>query len=508
MLTLRRQLFKGRLKKALEPPPPSHYEYSISPKTYNFKVPSTKQTLNPIQLIYQKAVNFPFDKSNEEVYNSYPKVTANQLLDRKSRPRGVLMSTADFIEDLLYNKHYGYFAKEAEIYHPDKPFSYPNVKDIDGFMEAWGESYSKYEQDDTKPLQLWHTPTELFNPYYGESLARYILFNYKLNGNYPYEDLIIYEMGGGNGTLMCNILNYIKKHEPLIYAKTQYKIIEISQQLAKKQKASYSKRLQEEGLNTDMLEIHNVSIFDWKKVVEEPCFFIALEVFDNFAHDLIAYDMNTGEPTEGKVLIDKKGDFYQFFTRELSPYTNAYLQLREHGKFSVLKYQTTFKGKFESAKSFYKSVHPLLESATKLKIKQMVFPFNDDLSTPEYIPTRLLQFFQILKHKFPNHSWISSDFHYWPNTIRGFNAPVVQTMLKKEMVDVRTYMVQQGYFDIMFATDFEIANDMYQRVTGKDSRINTHRGFLEQWADVEATTTKDGENPMLDFYRNVSFLTS
>lgn len=157
MLTLRRQLFKGRLKKALEPPPPSHYEYSISPKTYNFKVPSTKQTLNPIQLIYQKAVNFPFDKSNEEVYNSYPKVTANQLLDRKSRPRGVLMSTADFIEDLLYNKHYGYFAKEAEIYHPDKPFSYPNVKDIDGFMEAWGESYSKYEQDDTKPLQLWHT---------------------------------------------------------------------------------------------------------------------------------------------------------------------------------------------------------------------------------------------------------------------------------------------------------------------------------------------------------------
>lgn len=31
--------------------------------------------------------------------------------------------------------------------------------------------------------------------------------------------------------------------------------------------------------------------------------------------------------------------------------------------------------------------------------------------------------------------------------------------------------------DIMFATDFEIANDMYQKVTGKESKINTHRGF-------------------------------
>ena len=64
-----------------------------------------------------------------------------------------------------------------------------------------------------KSLQLWHTPTELFHPYYGEALARYILVNYKLNV-YPYNDLIIYEMGGGNGTLMCDILNYIRKHQP------------------------------------------------------------------------------------------------------------------------------------------------------------------------------------------------------------------------------------------------------------------------------------------------------
>ncbi|KAI5952032.1 hypothetical protein KGF54_005107 [Candida jiufengensis] len=504
MITLRRNLFKGKLKTPPSPSPsPAHYEYSITPNTYTFKVPSFKRPLNPIQLIYQKAVNFPFETSIDETYKSYPHITSKQLLNKKTRPKGVIMTTSDFIEDSLYNKNYGYFMKEVEIYH-SKPFNYNQVEDIDEFIGEWSKSYSKY----SKSSQLWHTPTELFNPYYGESLARYILLNYKLNGNYPYEDLIIYEMGGGNGTLMCNILSYIKKHEPEIYTKTQYKIIEISNQLAAKQKESYTKKLKEEGLDSNILTIYNKSIFDWDQIVEEPCFFIALEVFDNFAHDMIAYDINSGEPLEGKVLIDKKGDFYQFFTPELSDYSNAYLQLRENSKFSILDQQKTFNGKLETFRSLFGSTHPLLESTTKLKIKNSILPFNDDLTPPEFIPTRLIKFFNILKHKFPNHSLISSDFHTLPNTIKGFNAPVVQTVLNKETIDVSTYMVHQGYFDIMFATDFEMANELYTKITGKISKINTHKEFLEQWADVDATTTKYGENPMLDFYRNVSFLTS
>ncbi|CAK9440641.1 uncharacterized protein LODBEIA_P46580 [Lodderomyces beijingensis] len=507
MLTIRRHLFRGKLKSVLPPPPKkTHYEYSISPNTYSFKVPSYKRPLNPIQLIYQQAVNFPFEKSVNDVYRSYPTITSAQQRNRKTRPKGVLMSSADFIEDSLYNKHYGYFSKEVEIFQPDKPFKYSDVADVDDFVENWRQSYPKADPK-SKSLQLWHTPTELFNPHYGESLARYILLNYKLNGSYPYEDLVIYEMGGGNGTLMCNILNYIKQQEPEIYDRTQYKIIEISNQLAEKQAKSYQKRLQSEGLSADKLEIFNKSIFDWDKVVDEPCFFIALEVFDNFAHDVIKYDMHSGEPLEGKVLIDKQGDFYQFFTPELSEYSKAYLQLRESGKLSILQ-SSSFNAKVENLKSLFKQVHPLFESPTMVKLKNSVLPFNDDLTTAEYIPTRLVKFFNILKHRFPNHSLISSDFHYLPNTIAGYNGPVVQTILNGDTIDVRTYMVQQGYFDIMFATDFEMAEELYKQITGKIPKISTHREFLEKWADVNATSTKSGENPMLDFYRNASFLTS
>ncbi|RLV90710.1 hypothetical protein JA1_004396 [Spathaspora sp. JA1] len=515
-------------------------------------------TFNFIEYIYRYTTNYPFgDKSPQEIYDEYPLTNSEKLSRLINRPKRVKMTTSDFIEDSLYNPNYGYFSKEVEIYQPDLPFEYNNIDDIDEFLNVWQKSYSKYDNTSSKlpatitqqkknqevsvftpkpskskyatlaqkihqsdlqasqqthsrkSIQLWHTPTELFQPYYGEAIARYILVNYKLNGNYPYNDLIIYEMGGGNGTLMCNILNYIKVNQPDIYARTQYKIIEISSQLVNKQMTSaFKNKLINQGLDSDKLTIYNKSIFKWNKLVDDPCFFIALEVFDNFAHDLIAYDNISGEPYEGKVLIDQHGDFYQFFTKELSYYSNMYLTLRENSSYSMLKQQ----GKIlDKVKAMVKpdKVHPLLHSSKQLEYKHMFFPFKDNLTPGEFIPTRLIEFFQILNHKFPQHSLITSDFNQLPKTIPGaFNSPVVQTVLQDKMIDVSTYMCHQGYFDIMFATDFDLASELYKKLTGKVVRIESHEEFLNQWGDLQATSTKTGENPMVDFYKNVSFMVS
>lgn len=605
----RRHLFsKLNPKNIIEKDELIHHEYSIRPDTFAFKVAEdrtrgfgkkrkeekdsdsngsrisggkvhpfqknvsegtvpTATSFNPIQFIYQNSTNYPFDvKSPQQVYNEYPLTTSAKLARLKERPRRVKMASVDFIEDSLYNPNYGYFSKEVEIFHPDKPFDYNNIEDVDEFMESWEKAYSKYDSISNKfqnqsqindlmmaadlqpsgqlskyasmaktvykqdveakslqqsgkrskrSLQLWHTPTELFQPYYGEALARYILVNYKLNGSYPYHDLIIYEMGGGNGTMMCNILNYIKENEPDVYARTTYKIIEISSQLAHKQLSSALRsKLTSQGLDTSKLEIINQSIFAWNKVVESPCFFIALEVFDNFSHDLIRYDNETGIPHEGRVLIDDKGDFYEFFTPQLSQYSQALLTLRENGTYPILKNLDKMKSKWRLTKSWIPLVdkdviHPLEYSTTKLKWMNRVLPFKDNLTPGEFIPTRLLQFFHILQHKFPQHSLICSDFNYLPKTIPGYyNAPLVQTVLQDRMVDVSTYMCYQGYFDIMFATDFNLALDLYKQVVGKVARVESHKEFLEQWADIDATTTKKGENPMLDFYTNVSFMVS
>ncbi|CAK7895498.1 hypothetical protein CAAN1_10S00320 [[Candida] anglica] len=542
------------------------------PKSHPLQKGTDTSAYNVMDFIYRNATNYPFeDKTPQEVFNRYPSINSLKLGRSKTRPKKIKMLTSDFIEDSLYNPNYGYFSQEVEIFHQDKPFDYNNIADVDDFMEHWSRAYAKYEdpkikatkeananrkraadssttkeestpatstskfvaraktieqqelartgqfQQTKNSLQLWHTPTELFSPFYGEALARYLLVNYKLNGHYPYHDLIIYEMGGGNGTLMCNILNYIKETQPDVYARTQYKIIEISSQLAEKQKANaMEQKLVSQGLDSSKVEIINKSIFHWDTVVNEPCYFIALEVFDNFSHDLIRYDNNTGEPYQGHVVIDDHGDFYEFFTPELSPYANAYLQLRENGSQSVLQRSGTTRGKLDTMKSLIpfgvnheQTVHPLLQSSSKLRWKHSLLPFKDNLTPGEFIPTRLLQFFQILKHKFPNHSLVCSDFHYLPKSIPGYyNAPVVQTVLQDTMVDVSTYMCYQGYFDIMFPTDFAVASDLYRQVTGKVPRVESHREFLEQWADAEATVTKKGENPMLDFYSNVSFMVS
>lgn len=88
---------------------------------------------------------------------------------------------------------------------------------------------------------------------------------------FPYEDLIIYEIGAGNGTLALNILDYIREEYPEVYDRTQYKIIEISGMLA---------NLQREKLCTKhpCVTVTNQSVLHWSKREMAPCFFVAMEV--------------------------------------------------------------------------------------------------------------------------------------------------------------------------------------------------------------------------------------
>lgn len=103
---------------------------------------------------------------------------------------------------------------------------------------------------------------------------------------YPYEDLIVYEIGAGNGTLMGDILDYIAEYEPEVYDRTRYRIVEISERLGDLQrgrarggdgKAALKGPATRKG-HADKVEVIHSSIFDWDKVVPEPCFFLAMEV--------------------------------------------------------------------------------------------------------------------------------------------------------------------------------------------------------------------------------------
>jgi SAM-dependent MidA family methyltransferase len=51
----------------------------------------------------------------------------------------------------------------------------------------------------------WLTPVELFQPHYGNAIAKYVLETFK-HALHTKTDLHIYEIGGGTGTLAKNVL--------------------------------------------------------------------------------------------------------------------------------------------------------------------------------------------------------------------------------------------------------------------------------------------------------------
>lgn len=517
------------------------HDYSVFPETLQYRLPFESEKGQPpkphsniIKLLFEQGGVESMDLGlNEEKFARYPTTNPTKLNKKTTRPVSVKMLTSDFIDDSLYNVNYGYFAKEAVIFQPDRPFDYNRLAGQDEFMQKWLQAYDKYDQDKMKSLQvikrntgaqpsedgnhskssprskttaqpktgkkpaegdeykivkpslqLWHTPTELFQPFYGEALARYILESYKLK-NFPYEDLVIYEAGAGNGTLMLNILDFLEKNEPEVYVRTKYRIIEISSKLFNKQNSRLDR-------HRDKVEVINKSILEWDTLVSEPCFFIALEVFDNLSHDVVRYDIDTKQPYQGYVVIDEHNDFHEYYSPELDSWTSEFLKLREQSAYPILKLRN----------------HPANQLYPWMKMREIFNPLRNNLSDPEYIPTRLYKLFTILKKYFPQHQILASDFSHFDKTIRGYNSPTVQTMYKDNMVNTDTYMVEQGYFDIMFPTDFKAMNELYKQVVGRESHTCSHADFLLEWADVEKTKTKSGENPMVELYSNADFIYS
>lgn len=138
----------------------------------------------------------PFDPAPVDAAQraTYPTVTARDLRKYTSPPRKVRMLARDFIDDSLYNPHYGYFPKQAVIFDPDaaalvrfhnagKPgsvaapaenagkcrargFDFASMKNMAEWDKAVAETYGIIEEADEKACglgrQVWHTPIELF----------------------------------------------------------------------------------------------------------------------------------------------------------------------------------------------------------------------------------------------------------------------------------------------------------------------------------------------------------
>jgi hypothetical protein len=146
-------------------------------------------------------------------------------------------------------------------------------------------------------------------------------------------------------------------------------------------------------------------------------------------------------------VIDDNGDFDELYEPITDPLIKRFLNYR-----SQIRHPSPA------------LASPLMSYPTLRAIRRNL-PFAPNLTPlPEFIPTRLLSFLEVLRDKFPSHRLLLSDFSSLPDTMKGYNSPVVQTRYRDTMVPVETYMVQQGYFDIFFPTSFELLRDMYELV--------------------------------------------
>lgn len=275
-----------------------------------------------------------------------------------------------------------------------------------------------------------------------------ILQAYRLN-QFPYSDLVIYEVGAGNGSFMVDSLLYIRQTAPDIFAKTEYRVIEISPMLAERQR----ERAARAGL-ASKVEVINQDFLSWTGPsrpgeAEEACYVVALEVFDNLAHDMIRYSHDDLTPLQGYVTIDSAGDFALLYQNVSDPLISRYLALR-----SSLP---------ESSSTSPPISRPLLASPLLRTIYRNL-PFAPNLSKAEYIPTKSLLFLEQLRRRLPAHRLLIADFDQLPEAVDGRNGPVVQTRYRGRMVPCGTFLVKQGYFDIFFPTDFELLKAIYGRV--------------------------------------------
>jgi hypothetical protein len=58
----------------------------------------------------------------------------------------------------------------------------------------------------------------------------------------------------------------------------------------------------------------------------------------------------------------------------------------------------------------------------------------------------------------------------------------------------------------MFPTNFSVMEQMYNAMTGKLTRTMSQEEFLRRWAYTEETRTQNGENPLLEWYKNASMM--
>jgi len=376
--------------------------------------------------------------------------------------------------------------------------------------------FSAVQRAYTELQTAWLTPAEIFSPHYGASIANYMvhtssstLYNHGVGSLEPF---LIYEIGGGTGTLAVDILTHLKMHHPQVYDRCRYTCIEISPSLA---------ALQQERVSSGHGDKFSVNREDacipaaWgNRPSSEQCFVIAMEVLDNLPHDRVWREGPSGEWYETLVATEVTEERSASVTSSRS---RRFKDSKTGGSRNprilkeglrpvedpfVLRCLSAWET--EGQKSFRYGAATVGADFMR-RVRRWIGAATGECV---FLPTGALQLFNTLHEMRPNHRLIAADFDQLPETaIEGWQAPLVATTQDGKTVDHGTYLVEPGSADIFFPSDFDLLCSLYG---GHAAQHMKAKLFFESWAvgGGRMTRTRNGYNPLLEDYSNTSFMVS
>ncbi|KNZ55094.1 hypothetical protein VP01_276g14 [Puccinia sorghi] len=446
---------------------------STQPNRYNYNPDDFSEGETLKQLIHQ---HFTTDTGGIKLYQP------DQLARFNHPPKPSICLARDFIHDSLYNPNYGYFFNQVEIFDPphqslqNSSHGSKNLEEhlyAEYFHPATAQQQNQlfvrrqsldcpHHQHDPSSSedqrQIWHTPTELFKPWYAWSMASLIVEKHleevPRNAELKKKGLKIYEIGAGNGTLCCGIMDYIREHHPSLYVETRYTTIELSTRLARRQREKISESGHEAQARVVCRSILDMVGSSELAASAEPCWVLGMEVLDNLPRDVVRRERTSGQMLQSIVITDQHGDMHERFI-PITPENNPLLLDYLHILYPHLYPQQ------QQQQANTKKLHILWE-----KFLATYLPFRANLSPHQFIPSNYLALLRTVFHLFPNHRLVLSDFSHLDNTLNDprrnrFGAPVVQTRYNGVTVPASTFLVKPGMFDIFFPTDFDELRRLY-----------------------------------------------
>ncbi|KAL4452506.1 hypothetical protein ABPG75_008168 [Micractinium tetrahymenae] len=469
----------------------------------------------------------------------------------------------DFIHDSLYHPSEGYFTKHTAfgagvVGSLQQPLDFASMDGQVEYLQAVQRVYRELQAS-------WLTPVEILQPHYGRAIANCILQRWQeqtadaLAAGDAEPPLLIYEVGGGTGTLARNMLDWLRTEHPSAYRRTRYSCIEISPVLAALQRRKLAAGGHAERFSVRQHDAADLAA--WRRADEaarsssgsgggmgdsasssssscaassgseggagEHAFIVMCEVLDNLPHDRVWRDMGSSEWQQTLVAEgDPHGDLADWAQHHRQGGGGALIELLQPASDPLIRRCLQAMHAADSSADSSSRKTGLALSAARAW-RRLVGEATEEV---RWLPTGCLQLLDTLRQARLSHTLIAADFDQLPEVvIAGVNAPLVASTYGGSTHDHGSYLVPRGTADIFFPTDFQLLCTLYRQAAAtaaggrptSSSSSSSHAAALQPIASAEhmptpdfmlryapdpsATRTLSGYNPLLEDYSNTAF---